>query len=261
MDLVFTAAGFLVGGIVGLTGVGGGSLMTLLLLMFGIAPAVAVGTDLLYAAVTKTGAVWVHHRNRTVQWRIVGRLALGSLPGTAVSVWLLRDLIADAEVLERIILTTLSVSLILTALVLLLKDRLRGFRARSGASWFRRLQGEWQGYATVAAGFLIGVLVTLSSVGAGALGAAILLLLYPRLSAIRIVGTDLAHAVPLTAAAGLGHLQLGTVDFQLLGSLLVGSLPGIYLGSRVGVRLPERVMRPVLGSVLFVIGVGFLVGG
>lgn len=261
MDFVFTAVGFVVGGIVGLTGVGGGSLMTPMLLLLGIAPVVAVGTDLLYAAITKAGAVWVHHRSRTVQWGIVGRLALGSLPGSLVAVWLLRDLVADAALLERVIVTTLSGSLILTALVILLRDRLRGWRTHRTVALLRQLQGERQGAATVTAGFVIGVLVTISSVGAGALGAAVLLVLYPRLPTMRIVGTDLAHAVPLTAVAGLGHLQLGTVDFALLGSLLLGSLPGIYLGSRVGLRLPERVMRPVLGGLLLVIGVGFAIGG
>lgn len=258
MDFVFTVIGFAVGAIVGFTGVGGGSLMTPMLLVFGIAPAVAVGTDLLYAALTKTGAVWVHHRSRTVRWEIVGRLALGSLLGAGLALGLLRNWTGDAALLEQVIVTTLSASLILTALVILLRNRLRRLRGGKAAALLRRLQGEWQGRATVVAGFAIGVLVTLSSVGAGAVGAAVLLVLYPRLPAIRIVGTDLAHAVPLAAMAGLGHLGLGTVDFALLGLLLLGSLPGIYLGSRIGLRLPDRVMRPVLGGLLLVIGVGFV---
>ncbi len=260
MDLVYPVIGFVVGGVVGLTGVGGGSLMTPLLLFFGIAPGVAVGTDLLYAAVTKSGAVWVHHRSRTVRWGVVARFAAGSLPGAGLAVWLLRDWVGDTALMERVIVTTLSVSLILTAAVTLLRERLQGLRTRRGAALLQRLQGEWQGTATVVAGFAIGVLVTLSSVGAGALGTAVLLVLYPRLRAIRIVGTDLAHAVPLTALAGLGHLQLGNVDLALLGALLLGSLPGIYLGSRVGLRLPERVMRPVLGGLLLVIGVSMALG-
>lgn len=261
MDFVFTAIGFVVGGIVGLTGVGGGSLMTPLLLLCGVTPVVAVGTDLLYAAVTKTGAVWVHHRRRTVQWGIVGRLALGSLPGAGLAVWWLQDLVVDTALLERVIVTTLSVSLILTALVILLRGRVQGLYGRRVAAGLQRLQGEWQGAATVVAGLAIGVLVTLSSVGAGAVGAAVLLVLYPRLPAIGIVGTDLAHAVPLAALAGLGHLHLGTVDFALLGSLLLGSLPGIYLGSHVGLRLPDRVLRPVLGGLLLMMGVGFVLRG
>lgn len=261
MEPLFTIIGFVVGGIVGLTGVGGGSLMTPLLLAFGIAPAVAVGTDLLYAALTKTGAVWIHQRSRTVQWRIVERLALGSLPGAGLTVWLLGDWVDDQALLERVIVGTLGISLILTATVILLRDRLRELQTRRTVALLARLQGEWQAPATTLAGFAIGVLVTLSSVGAGAVGAALLLVLYPGLPAMRVVGTDLAHAVPLTALAGLGHWQLGTVDAALLGSLLLGSLPGICLGSRVGLRLPERVMRPVLGVVLLVIGFGFALGG
>lgn len=261
MEFVFTLIGFVVGGIVGLTGVGGGSLMTPLLLLFGVTPIVAVGTDLLYAATTKAGAVWVHQRSGTVEWGIVGRLVAGSLPGALLALWLLRDLVADALVLEQLIVGTLSVSLILTAVVILLRNRLRGLRGHRAAAGLQRLQGEWQGSATVIAGFVIGVLVTVSSVGAGAVGAAVLLVLYPRLPTMRVVGTDLAHAVPLTALAGLGHLQLGTVDLALLGSLLLGSLPGIYLGSRIGLKLPERVMRPVLGGLLLMIGVGFALGG
>lgn len=261
MDIVFTITGFAVGGIVGLTGVGGGSLMTPLLLLYGVAPPVAVGTDLLYAALTKCGALWVHHRNGTVQWRIVAALAVGSLPAACLAILLLKHLAASSGAVERVIVGTLSTSLILTSLVLLLRDRLRGVTDLPRWGWLRKFQGSWRSGATVAAGALVGVLVAVSSVGAGALAGALLVLIYPRLSAGRVVGTDIAHAVPLALAAGLGHLQLGTVDVGLLGSLLVGSLPGIYLGSRVGLRLPERVMRPVLGSVLLLIGVGFALRG
>lgn len=233
--------------------------MTPILLLFGISPAVAVGTDLLYAALTKPGAVWIHHRNHTIQWHVVLLLGLGSLPGAILSVWLLRDLVADTAGLNRVIIGTLSVSLILTATVLLLRGRLQGLGGERTAPLVHKLHGPWQVKATIAGGFVIGVLVTISSVGAGALGAAILLLLYPRLEAIKIVGTDLAHAVPLALVAGLGHFQLGNVDLILLGSLLLGSLPGIYVGSRIGLRLPDRVLRPVLGTVLLMLGVGFAI--
>lgn len=233
--------------------------MTPILLLLGISPAVAVGTDLLYAALTKSGAVWIHHRNNTIQWRMVLLLGLGSLPGAILSVWLLRDLVADTEGLNRVIIGTLSVSLILTATVLLLRGRLHGVGSGRAAPLVRKLHGPWRVRATIAGGFVIGVLVTISSVGAGALGAAVLLLLYPHLAAFKIVGTDIAHAVPLALAAGLGHLQLGSVNFSLLGSLLLGSLPGIYVGSRIGLHLPDRVLRPVLGIVLLVLGVGFAV--
>jgi uncharacterized membrane protein YfcA len=259
LDVVFTAIGFIVGGTVGLTGVGGGALMTPILLLLGISPALAVGTDLLYAALTKSAAVWIHHRNRTIQWRLVLLLSLGSIPAAALSVWLLRDLVSDTAGLNRVIVGTLSVSLILTAIVLLLRGRLHSFGSRHALPLVRRLHGPWRARTTIAGGFLIGVLVTISSVGAGALGAAILLLLYPRLLALRVVGTDIAHAVPLALVAGLGHFHLGNVDFSLLGSLLLGSLPGIYIGSRIGLQLPDRVLRPVLGSVLLVIGLGFAI--
>lgn len=258
MSLEFVVAGFLVGGIVGLTGVGGGAVMTPLLLLFGIPPATAVGTDLLYAAVTKCGAVGVHQHSRTVQWRIVGRLALGSLPGAALAMLLLKGLVADAAGLERFIVAVLSAALVLSALVTLFRERLRSLGA--GTPWAGRLQA-WQGPLTVLAGLVIGVLVTLTSVGAGVLGTAALLLLYPRLASVQIVGTELTHAVPLALLAGLGHLQLGNVDLQLLGALLLGSLPGIVLGSRLGLRLAERVMRPLLGSVLLAVGVGLAFGG
>lgn len=260
MDFIFTVIGFLVGGIVGLTGVGGGSLMTPVLLFLGISPGVAVGTDLLYATFTKVGAVWVHHSGRTVRWGVAARFAAGSLPGVGVAIWLLEDWVGDTGLMERVIVITLSFSLILTAVVTLLRDRLQGLRVRGSAALLRRLQGPWQGRTTVVAGFVIGVLVTLSSVGAGALGTAVLLVLYPRMRAIRVVGTDLAHSVPLTALAGLGYLQMGNVDFALLGALLLGSLPGIYLGGRMGQRLPEHVMRPVLGGLLLIIGVGVALG-
>ncbi|GAB4347489.1 MAG: sulfite exporter TauE/SafE family protein [Gammaproteobacteria bacterium] len=259
MDPLFTVLGFLVGAVVGFTGVGGGSLMTPLLLMLGVSPATAVGTDLLYAALTKCGAVWVHGRQRTVAWSVVGRMALGSIPAALLAVLLLRGRMGEGGELERIVVATLSVSLVLTALVLLARERIGAVATAGGP--FSRWRERWRGPATVVAGALIGVLVALSSVGAGALGAAVLVVLYPGLRAVHVVGTDLAHAVPLAAVAGLGHLHLGTVDGALLASLLAGSLPGIYLGTRIGGRLPERYMRRALGCVLLTVGVGLGLGG
>ena len=252
MDFLYTISGFAVGFIVGLTGVGGGSLMTpLLVLFFGIAPATAVGTDLLYAAITKMGGVWVHGRRSNVDWKIVGLLALGSLPSSLITVWVLKRFAVEAAQFNSLITTTLGIALILTALVLIFRDRLQKFvKHHVGELWHERHPVP----ATVATGLLLGVLVTISSVGAGALGVAALTFLYPRLAAVKIVGTDIAHAVPLTAVAGLGHMALGTVDLTLLGSLLLGSLPGIYLGSHVGVRIQERTLRQVLASMLVLIG-------
>jgi len=258
VDWAYTFAGLVVGFLVGLTGVGGGSLMTpLLVFLFGIAPVKAVGTDLLFAAITKAGGVWVHGRRGTVEWRIVALLAAGSVPGSLLTTHLLQTLLVQKADVNTMITTLLGTALILTSIALLFKTEFQKFGRRIGngtlADWSR-----WRGTATVLAGLLLGVLVTLTSVGAGALGAAMLFFLYPRLPAARIVGTDIAHAVPLAAVAGLGHLHMGTVDFVLLGSLLLGSLPGIYLGSHLSARVPERVMRPILASMLMLIGVKFM---
>lgn len=252
MDFLYTISGFVVGFIVGLTGVGGGSLMTpLLVLVFGIVPATAVGTDLLYAAITKMGGVWVHGRRSNVDWKIVGLLASGSLPASLVTVWALKKYTLETESFNTLITTTLGVALILTALVLIFREQLQKFvKHHVGELWHERHPVA----ATVATGLLLGALVTISSVGAGALGVAALTFLYPRLSAVKIVGTDIAHAVPLTAVAGLGHMALGTVDLMLLASLILGSLPGIYLGSHLSVKIPERVLRQILASMLVLIG-------
>ena len=254
MDWFYTASGFLVGFIVGTTGVGGGSLMTpLLVLVFGVAPATAVGTDLLYAALTKFGGSWAHSRKGSVDWKIVRLLAVGSLPAALFSLWALHALRLDERQLKTLITGVLSVALVLTALALLLKPYLQKLGRRSGGATFG-LRARHLGGATVATGAVLGVLVTLSSVGAGALGMAVLMVLYPRHAAVRLVGTDIAHAVPLTLIAGLGHAALGTVDFGLLGALLLGSLPGIWLGSHVSARLPERLLRPLLATMLMLIG-------
>jgi uncharacterized protein len=254
MDWAYTLSGLVVGFVVGLTGVGGGSLMTpLLVLFFGVAPATAVGTDLLYASITKAGGVWVHGRRGNINWRIVGWLALGSIPTAILTAWVLAALHVDEKRLSMLISTVLGVALILTAAAILFRE------------WIRRVsqQREHTGHdlsarqlnlVTVATGVVLGVFVTISSVGAGAIGMVALLWLYPRLPSVTLVGVDIAHAVPLTAVAGLGHFYMGTVDFTLLGSLLLGSLPGIYLGSHVSSIFPERFLRPALAIMLVVIG-------
>lgn len=255
MDIAYTLIGFLVGFMVGLTGVGGGSLMTpTLVLFFGIAPSVAVGTDLLYATITKCVGIWVHHRQGTIRWRVVGLLTLGSVPAAIFTVLFLRNLSAYNVDYEQLITWTLSIALILTSIVLLFKDRIQSLNRtehRSASGVIHQPLGE---PLTVIVGTLIAVLVTLSSIGAGSLGIAILFFLYPRLPARVIVGTDLAYSVPLTCIAGLGYLHLGAVDFTLLAALLLGSLPGIYLGCRLGPQLPDRVVRPIMSSLLFIIG-------
>lgn len=251
---MYTLSGFLVGLIVGVTGVGGGSLMTpLLVLLFGVSPATAVGTDLLYASLTKTMGGWVHGRRGTVDWKIVGLLSLGSLPAAVITIALLKYLALDEKTLRSLVTSVLSVALILTAAALLLKGRIRKLAQREDGTVFE-LHHRHLLAATIITGALVGILVTISSVGAGALGMVVLLFLYPRHAPVKLVGTDIAHAVPLTAIAGMGHLALGTVDLVLLGSLLLGSLPGIYIGSHLSARMPEAVLRPVLAAMLLVIG-------
>jgi hypothetical protein len=264
MTIAHIVSGLLVGFLVGLTGVGGGSLMTpLLVFIFGFAPKAAVGTDLLFAAITKTGGVFVHHgKHRSVEWKIVLHLCLGSIPAALLVIYLLETVFTKDESITKMITTSLGAALIFTSLALLLRNRLIS-RRRDDEVAVQRLThterfGRWQWFITMLLGLFLGVLVTLSSVGAGALGTMALLFLYPRLPTVRIVGTDLAHAIPLTAVAGLGHLHMGNVDLNLLGSLLVGSLPGIYLGSLLSAKIPEKVLRPILASLLLIIGVKFV---
>lgn len=256
--LLYIAAGAGVGFAIGLTGVGGGSLMTPLLLLFGFPPQVAIGTDLLYASITKSGGILAHARLGSISWRVVGLLALGSLPASAVTTWILASFFQDAREYSGLLTTSLGVMLICTATVLLFRRRILAKSHEGGSALLRAAQRHRAGW-TLTMGLILGVLVTLSSVGAGAFGTAMLLVLYPRLPSSQVVGTDLAHAVPLTLIAGLGHLLLGHVDFQLLGALLIGSLPAIWIGTNLGSKLPDRVLQPILVSVLLGLGVKYAV--
>jgi uncharacterized membrane protein YfcA len=251
MDFAYTIAGFFVGAIVGLTGVGGGSLMTpLLVLVFGIHPATAVGTDLLYAAITKAGGTLVHGFKKTVDWRITGLMAAGSLPASALTLWAVSQYAAGGLAgASKLISGALGVALLLTAAALIFRKHLQAFSGHHAER-----NPATTDTLTVITGAVLGMLVSISSVGAGALGVTALILLYPRLPVLRVVGTDIAHAVPLTLVAGLGHWVLGSVDWTLLGSLLLGSLPGIFIGSHISARVPERVLRPILASLLVIIG-------
>ncbi|MDH0302149.1 MULTISPECIES: sulfite exporter TauE/SafE family protein [unclassified Pseudomonas] len=249
----FTLAGLVVGFIVGMTGVGGGSLMTPILLWFGINPATAVGTDLLYAAITKASGVWVHGRNKNIDWKITGWLSLGSVPAAALTLWFLSTLHADTSALNAIIKQGLAVVLILTALAILFKSRLQAFASKHAGDHYH-LSDRSLNLLTVITGVVLGVMVTLTSIGAGALGTVALFLLYPFLVTRRLVGTEIAHAVPLTLVAGLGHAGMGNMDWSLLGYLLLGSLPGIYLGSHLTGRVSDRVLRPCLATMLLLIG-------
>jgi uncharacterized membrane protein YfcA len=260
--IAFTVAGLVVGIVVGATGVGGGALMTpILILGFGISPAVAVGTDLLFAAITKAFGTVLHRNAGNVNWPVVGLLACGSLPASLLTVMFLNQQGISPE-MEVLMKQALAGAIGFTSLSVLFKaGLLRVVRNGNGSQHLDRLRlvrKRLRVPLTIMAGAFLGVLVTLSSVGAGVIGATILLLLYPRMRAIEVVGTDLAHAVPLTALAGLGHMHLGTTDLSMLTYLLIGSLPGIWLGSKVGMKLPDHILKPIMAVLLLVIGVSLL---
>jgi len=251
IDWLYSLSGFAVGLLVGMTGVGGGSLMTpLLILLFGIHPATAVGTDLLYASATKTAGTLVHGLHQTIDWQVVGLLASGSLPLTALTLYTLSKLDLHGAAASNLITFVLGVALLLTAVALIFRAQIVALYARHVGD----LGPRRTAYLTIAVGAVLGVLVSLSSVGAGALGVTALILLYPRLPTVRIVGSDIAHAVPLTLLAGLGHWMIRSIDAHLLGSLLVGSLPGIVLGSTISTRVPDAVLRLSLAATLLIVG-------
>ena len=257
MDLItYIFAGASVGFIIGLTGVGGGSLMTPLLILFGFPYHTAIGTDLLYAAFTKAGGVAVHAKKKHINWKVSGVLAAGSLPAAVFTIFVLKSYFPDPSAYEKLLTSSLGVMLILTSLVLLSNKYLRTKQDKP-KGWIGTFLNNHPSPITFVMGIVLGVLVTLSSVGAGAIGTAILLILYPYLRSIEIVGTDLAHAVPLTLVAGIGHFFLGNVDLMLLGSLLIGSLPAIYVGAHAGSKLPEKVMQPILAIMLLGLGIRF----
>src|SRR5690606_16534033 len=258
MDFVmYILAGAGVGLAIGMTGVGGGSLMTPLLILFNVPYHIAIGTDLLYAALTKAGGVVSHQRQGSINWRLVWLLAAGSIPASVATSPTLRCVFEDENAYKPILTTALGFMLILTSLVLLFRRRLQASSAK-GASRFGAFAQRHSSAITVVSGVALGVFVTLSSVGAGAFCAALLLVLYPHIPALRVVGTDIAHAVPLTFVAGMGHfLLLGNVDFVLLAALLIGSLPAVHLGTKLGYRLPNQIMHSILATLLLGLGVRF----
>jgi uncharacterized protein len=251
IDPLFSLSGFAVGVLVGMTGVGGGALMTpLLILLFGVHPATAVGTDLLYAAITKTGGSLVHGFARSVDWRVVRRLAAGSTPATLLTLFVLSKLNLHGDAARTLVTVVLSLALFVTSFILVFGQSLVAlYRARMSSLDPRRTA-----LVTVLVGAMLGVLVTISSVGAGALGVVALLMLYPQMPMARVVGSDIAHAVPLTLAAGVGHWMMGSIDTHILGSLLVGSIPGIVVGSYAAVRVPDAALRFTLAAVLAIVG-------
>ena len=254
-------SGALVGFAIGLTGVGGGSLMTPILLLFNYPVAVAIGTDLLYAAITKASGMYFHHQRGHVDWKTMGLLATGSIPVSVfINIFIIDETIRDNANFSAFLSSFLGVMLILTALVMifnrLIQRRLETEEKSSENKFYKTLKNH-RSIFVLFLGIVLGVCVTLSSVGAGAFGAAILFILFPSWPTKHVVGTDIAHAVPLTLVAGLGYINNGLVDLSLLLALLVGSLPGIYLGTRLGSVLPEKLLRTVLIFVLLGLGLYF----
>lgn len=245
--LPLAGAGFGVGFLVGLTGVGGGALMTpLLISTFGVAPAVAVGTDLLYAAVTKLVGGWRHHVAENVDWPIVIRLAMGSIPAAIVLLAIMAYVPLNTDAMAHWIRYGLAFALPVSALAIVLYPIMMKGHAVNAAEG----KPPERAAVTVLFGAALGFLVTLTSVGAGAIGVVVLAMLFPLMPAKRIVGSDIAHAVPLTLVAGAGHLGLGHVDFGVLIALLCGSIPGILFGTRLAGVAPDWLLRPLLAITL-----------
>lgn len=246
-------AGLLVGFIVGMTGVGGGSLMTPILLYFNIPPSTAVGTDLLYAAITKCGGILVHNKKKNINWSITGWLSLGSVPAALITLWIIHSLHADTTALNNMIKYSLGWALVFTSVAILFKKKLLVLSQKHAGDKFHT-ESKTQNLLTVAIGVMLGATVTLTSIGAGALGTVTLFFLYPLLPTPRLVGTEIAHAVPLTLVAGLGHASMGNLDLTILGQLLIGSLPGIYIGSMLSGKLPDLLLRNAIAIMLFFVG-------
>lgn len=248
MDLSFIVSGFVVGLLVGLTGVGGGSLMTpILTLLFSVSPSVAVGTDLAFASVTKSAGTAAHRLRGTVRWDVVRLLCDGALPAALLATYGLKHFGALDKQIGHMIRVCIAGSVMLTVLAILFRGKMLAWML---ANPERQLQGRTLAIATVLAGAVLGTLVTISSIGAGAVGATLLVLMYPRLTPAEIAGTDIAYAVPLTAIAAAGHWWLGSIDWLLLLTLLIGSVPGITMGAWFAKSMPERILRGMLATVL-----------
>ena len=258
--LLHIVAGASVGFAIGLTGVGGGSLMPPLLLVFGYTPPVAIGPDLLYAAITKTGGALAHHRQGNVDWKIVSILGLGSIPiSIFLHTFVLNVEFQESAQFEELLTLSLGIMLIVTSIILILRNKMRKNAIEGKPKLFMPAIHRYRTSATLLMGLILGFCVTVSSVGAGAFGAAILLTIYSQITAVRVIGTDLAHAVPLTFIAGVGYLFAGYVDLMLLFGLIVGSLPAIHIGTRLSSQVPDKVLVQVLTVIMLSVGVYYTV--
>lgn len=260
-DIYFILAGIFVGFCVGVTGVGGGSLMTpILILLLKVEPHIAIGTDLLYAAISKFFGSLVHFKKSNVVWSIVLWLAVGSIPASIITNYLIATYLGNINAIKTIMTLVLGVMLFFTGLSLIFRTRIEAFFDNyRKADQDQMLTTQIPKYKLVLMGLLLGVVVTLSSVGAGAFGVMALVLIFPQLPLIRIIGSDVAHAVLLTLVAGVGHLLSGSVDFHLLTMLLIGAIPAIIVGTLLSSKLPEKKLRPILGITLLLLGINFVV--
>lgn len=258
-DIYFILAGMLVGLCVGVTGVGGGSLMTpILIMLLGIDPRIAIGTDLLYASISKFCGTLVHYKKTNIVWSIVLWLALGSIPTSILTNYLVATYIGDVSHIKMVMTAILGVMLFLTGLTLIFRNRVEAFFAKYRKSDEENFVPNLARGKLILMGLVLGVVVTLSSVGAGAFGVMALVLIFPQLPMIKIIGSDVAHAVLLTLVAGMGHIMSGSVDFALLAKLLIGAIPAIIVGTLLSSRLPEKKLRPILGLTLSLLGINFL---
>lgn len=261
----FILAGMLVGFCVGITGVGGGSLMTPILIgLFRIEPHIAIGTDLLYAAISKFCGSMVHAKKLNIVWPIVLWLAVGSIPASFGTTWVLEHYLSQSTHYKAVLTMVLGFMLTLTGVSIIFRSHIEKFFSKFRNKEITHAENEQlavQNKRTyiVIMGIILGVFVTLSSVGAGAFGVMALVIMFPNLPMIRIIGSDVVHAVLLTLVAGLGHMSAGNVDFMLLMWLLVGSIPAIIIGTLISSRMPERLIRKILGITLFALGVNFMV--
>ena len=265
----FILAGVLVGFCVGVTGVGGGSLMTpILISLFRIEPHIAIGTDLLYAAISKFCGSFVHAKKMNIVWPIVIWLAVGSIPASFATHWVLDNYLSQSTHYKAVLTMVLGFMLTITGLSILFRTQIENlfnkYRKQELPDMTQdlvkvKLQAKEKRVAIIIMGIILGIFVTLSSVGAGAFGIMALVVMFPNLPMIRIIGSDVVHAVLLTLVAGLGHMSSGNVDFMLLMWLLVGSIPAIIVGTLLSSRMPEKLIRKILGITLFALGVNFMI--
>ncbi len=261
MDWIEIIIGFCVGVLVGATGVGGGSLMTPILIFgLSIEPIVAVATDLIFAVITKSGGVISYFKYRVINWRVVIFLLIGSLSSALVTLWILQSINNESAAYNDFMVLALGIALLISSIGLLIKANIlyiplnkKIFPKNVFADIFSKAQ--YKNTLLIVVGAVIGCMVTISSVGAGVIVALVLFFIFPKMKTVEVVATDIAHAVPLTLVAGVGYIMMGLVDWLLLASLLIGSLPGIYLGSHLGVKVPDNLMKILMAIIFLIIGV------